>query len=151
MLKEIVANNRCTFQEKFDHWEDAIRSSYEPLLKEKIVEDVYVNAVIDCVNKYGPYIVIVPGIAMPHSTEGAAGCNGTAVSFMKVEESVDFDPEDPDKKAQLFFSLASVDHEKHIENIQQLMDTLMNEEIVDALLKVKNFEDLKNVAETYEA
>lgn len=151
MLKEIVANNRCTFQEKFDHWEDAIRSSYEPLLKEKIVEDVYVNAVIDCVNKYGPYIVIVPGIAMPHSTEGAAGCNGTAVSFMKVEESVDFDPEDPDKKAQLFFSLAAVDHEKHIENIQQLMDTLMNEEIVDALLKVKNFEDLKNVAETYEA
>lgn len=151
MLKEIVANNRCTFQEKFDHWEDAIRSSYEPLLKEKIVEDVYVNAVIDCVNKYGPYIVIVPGIAMPHSTEGAAGCNGTAVSFMKVEESVDFDPEDPDKKAQLFFSLAAVDHEKHIENIQQLMDTLMNEEIVDALSKVKNFEDLKNVAETYEA
>lgn len=151
MLKEIVANNRCTFQEKFDHWEDAIRSSYEPLLKEKIVEDVYVNAVIDCVNKYGPYIVIVPGIAMPHSTEGAAGCNGTAVSFMKVDESVDFDPEDPDKKAQLFFSLAAVDHEKHIENIQQLMDTLMNEEIVDALLKVKNFEDLKNVAETYEA
>ena len=151
MLKEIVANNRCTFHKRFDHWEEAIQASYEPLLKEQVVEDVYVQAVIDCVNKFGPYIVIVPDIAMPHSTEGAKGCNGTAVSFMKVEEAVDFDPEDLEKKARLFFSLAAVDHEKHIENIQQLMDTLMNEEIVEALLKVKNFEDLKNVAETYEA
>ena len=106
---------------------------------------------IDCVKKYGPYIVIVPNIAMPHSTEGAKGCNGTAISFMKVEQEVDFDPEDPDKKARLFFSLAAVDHEQHMNNIQQLMDTLMNEEIVEALLSATSIEDLKKIAETYEA
>ena len=70
---------------------------------------------------------------------------------MKVEKEVDFDPEDPDKKARLFFSLAATDHEKHLENIQALMDTLMNEEIVDALLEAKTIEDLKAIAEKYEA
>lgn len=151
MLKEIVVNHRCSFEKSFGHWEDAIRASYEPLLKEKVVEDIYVQAVIDCVKKYGPYIVIVPDIAMPHSTEGAIGCHDTAVSFMKVEEPVDFDPDDPDKKARLFFSLAATDHDLHMNNIQQLMDTLMNEELVEALLKAVTFEDLKKIADTYES
>ena len=86
MLKEIVEKGHCCFVEKVDSWQDAIRQSYAPLLKDNTVESDYVEAVIECVNKYGPYIVIVPGIAMPHSTEGAVGCNGTAISFMKVEE-----------------------------------------------------------------
>ena len=115
MLKEIIERNHYTFEESFDNWEDAIRAGYKPLLADNTVEDIYVQAVIDCVKKFGPYIVIVPNIAMPHSTEGAAGCNGTAISFMKVEKEVDFDPEDPDKKARLFFSLAATDHEKHLE------------------------------------
>ena len=114
------------------------------------VENEYVEAVIECVNKYGPYIVIVPGIAMPHSTEGAVGCNGTAISFMKVEEEVDFDPEDPDKKAKLFFSLAAIDHDQHIQNIQSLMDTLMNEDIVEALMNAKTKGDLEEIANQYE-
>lgn len=76
-------------------------------VKDNTVENEYVEAVIECVNKYGPYIVIVPGIAMPHSTEGAVGCNGTAISFMKVEEEVDFDPEDPDKKAKIVLLFSS--------------------------------------------
>ncbi|WP_416327085.1 PTS sugar transporter subunit IIA [[Eubacterium] hominis] len=151
MLKEIIEQKHYCFTQSFQSWEDAIRASYQPLLQDGIVEDIYVQAVIDCVKKYGPYIVIVPNIAMPHSTEGAKGCNGTAISFMKVEQEVDFDPEDPDKKARLFFSLAAVDHEQHMNNIQQLMDTLMNEEIVEALLSATSIEDLEKIAETYEA
>lgn len=150
MLKEILEKGYYTFEEKFDHWEDAIFASYQPLLNDGTVEVEYVQAVIDCVKTYGPYIVLVPNIAMPHSTEGAVGCNGTAISFMKVETPVDFDPNDPDKKAMLFFSLASIDHEQHMVNIQSLMDVLMNEEIVEALLKIKNKNEFTNVVEKFE-
>lgn len=150
MLKEIVEKGYYRFEEHFDSWEDAIKASYQPLLSDGTVENSYVQAVIDCVKKYGPYIVIVPNIAMPHSTEGAEGCNGTAISFMKVEDAVDFDPNDSDKKAKLFFSLASVDHEQHLQNIQALMDTLMNDEIVEALLHVKTKEELLTIANQYE-
>lgn len=150
MLKEIVSKGHYTFESACDSWQDSIRKSYAPLLKDGTVEDVYVENVIECVQKYGPYIVIVPGIAMPHSSEGAQGCNGTAISFMKVEKEVDFDPEDEDKKATLFFSLAAVDHEQHIANIQALMDTLMNEEIVEALKKCTNAEQLAQIANQFE-
>ena len=150
MLKEIYQNGYYSFVQKCDNWEEAVKQSYKPLLDQSVVEPKYIELVINCIKKYGPYIVIVPGIAMPHSTEGAEGCNGTAISFMKVEEEVDFDPEDPDKKANLFFSLAATDHEKHMHNIQSLMDTLMNEEIVEALMKATTKEDLLAIAEKYE-
>lgn len=150
MLKEILEKGYYSFHNEFDSWEKAIEASYQPLLEQNVVEPVYVEAVIECVKKYGPYIVIVPGIAMPHSTEGAVGCNGTAISFMKVENEVDFDPEDPDKKAILFFSLASLDHEQHIQNIQSLMDTLMNEDLVEELKQAKSKEDLQAIADKYE-
>ena len=150
MLKEIVENGYYSFVEKCDNWEEAIKLSYKPLLEKDVVEPKYIELVIECVKKYGPYIVIVPGIAMPHSTEGAEGCNGTAISFMKVENEVDFDPEDPDKKANLFFSLAATDHEQHLHNIQSLMDTLMNEEIVEALMKATTKEELAAIADKYE-
>ncbi|MGX8833921.1 PTS sugar transporter subunit IIA [Amedibacillus sp. YH-ame10] len=151
MLKEIIEKGHYTFEQHFDHWEDAIRASYQPLLKDGTVEDEYIDAVIKCVNTYGPYIVIAPNIAMPHSTEGAVGCNGTAISFMKVHDEVDFDPSDPDKKARLFFSLAAIDHEKHIENISQLMETLMNEEIVEALLQAETKEEFMKIADDFES
>ncbi len=150
MLKEIVEKGYYTFADHFDCWENAIEKSYEPLLKDNTVEKRYVEAVIECVKKFGPYIVIVPGIAMPHSSEGAQGCNGTAISFMKVENEVDFDAEDPDKKAKLFFSLAAIDHEQHMQNIQSLMDCLMNEEIVEALNNAKTKEDLVRIASEFE-
>lgn len=150
MLKEILSQKNYSFADHFDSWQDAIKASYKPMIEHGVVEDIYVDAVIECVNKYGPYIVIAPDIAMPHSTENAKGCNDTAIAFMKVKEPVDFDPADPEKKARLFFSLAATDHEKHIGNIQALMDTLMNEDIVNALLEADDEEAFKKVVETYE-
>lgn len=151
MLKEIIKQGYYAFEQHFDHWEDAIKASYQPLLLDGTVELEYIDAVIKCVNTYGPYIVIAPNIAMPHSTEGAQGCNGTAISFMKVQDEVDFDPSDPDKKARLFFSLAAIDHEKHIENIKNLMETLMNEDIVEALLNMKTIEEFEKIANEFES
>ena len=150
MLREFVEKKHVKFADSAPDWREAIRMSCEVLEADGTIEENYKEDIIACVEKYGPYIVIVPGIAMPHSTEGAVGCNGTAISFMKVEEEVDFDPEDPDKRAKLFFSLAAIDHDQHIQNIQSLMDTLMNEDIVEALMNAKTKGDLEKIANQYE-
>ncbi len=68
-------------------------ASCQPLLDDGSIEQAYIDAVIGCVKKYGPYIVFAPNIAMPHSQEGAVGVNDTAVSFMKLEEPVHFEEE----------------------------------------------------------
>ena len=141
-LKELVEKKRVCFHKRFDNWEDAIQASCEPLLAEHVIEQTYVDSVIGCVKKYGPYIVFAPNIAMPHSQEGAVGVHETAISFMKVEEAVHFVKDNPDKDAKLFFVLASVDHTKHMENMEKLATMLLQPGIIDALLDAKSEEDL---------
>lgn len=150
MLKYFVENNRTCYHQKFDTWEEAIQASCEPLIKEGAIDSEYVEAIIACVNKYGPYIVIAPNIAMPHSTESAPGVYKTAISFMKVEQPVHFDPNDPEKDARLFFVLASVNHEQHLENMMNLSELLMNEELVEDLLQATSDEDLIKIAEKHQ-
>lgn len=151
MLKEIVKNGYFSFQDHIDSWEEAIKKSYSPLIEKEIVNDKYVQQVIECVKKYGPYIVISEEVAMPHTTENAEGCFGTAISFMKVNDYVDFGEDvDGRKQARLFFSLASIDHEAHMKNIQELMEVLMNEEIIEALLKCNDGDELAKIADKFE-
>jgi PTS system ascorbate-specific IIA component len=149
MLKEIIEKGHYKFVDSVDDWKDSIRKSCEVLIKDNTVDERYPEGIIETVEKYGPYIVLVPNVAMPHSQENAEGVNKTAVSFMRVSEAVVFDPEDREKDARIFFTLASEDPEKHLENISQLSEILCNEEIVDALIGCENLEDLKKVQEKY--
>lgn len=149
MLKEFVANKHTAYHQRFDSWEEAIQAGCEPLLKDNTITQEYVELVIQCVRDFGPYIVIAPMIAMPHSTQGAAGVNDTKIGFMKVEEPVHFEDGNPEKDAKLFFTLASVDGDKHMENIMKLSEMLMNEEIVEQLLKATCDEDLIRIHETF--
>lgn len=149
LLKELVENKLTGYQESFDNWKDAVVANGEVLKKEGYIEDAYVDAVIACIEKYGPYIVIAPNIAMPHSTEGAPGVLKTGIGFMKVNQPVHFDENDPEKDARLFFMLASNDSEAHLNNMMQLADMLSNDDLVADLLECQNDEDVLKVAEKY--
>lgn len=149
LIQDFLKNKVTRYEKGFNTWQDAVKVSAQPLIDQGFIEPIYVDAIIACVEKYGPYIVIAPDIAMPHSTEGAEGVHKTAIGFMKVEEPVHFDLEDPEKDARLFFVLAAENHEEHLKNMMELSEMLMNEEIVADLLKVKNDDDLKRVGEKY--
>ena len=150
MLRELVEKKHICFHDRFESWQDAIQAACEPLLADRTIEQQYVEAIISCIEEYGPYIVIAPDIAMPHSTESAKGVNGTAIGFMKVKHPVSFDKEDREKDARLFFTLASIDHEQHLSNMMRLSELLMNESIVSALLDASSEKDLLAIAEQFQ-
>ena len=117
MLRDFVENKHYKFAEEAKDWRDAIRMSCESLEADGTVEANYKEDIIACVEKHGPYIVIMPNVAMPHSQEGATGVHKTAIGFMKLEKPVSFDENDPEKDAQLFFTLASCNPDQHLNNI----------------------------------
>ena len=53
-----------------------------------------------------------------------------------------FDPEDREKDARLFFVLASNDDEKHLANLERLMDFLGDEERTAKLGEAKTLEEI---------
>lgn len=149
MLSEFVEKGHYKFAGEAADWREAIRMSCESLEADGTVEGNYKEDIIACVEKYGPYIVIMPDVAIPHSQENAKGVHKTAISFMKLEKPVSFDPGDPQKDARLFFTLASCNPEQHLQNMARLSELLMNEEAVQELLEANGIEDLIRIQETY--
>lgn len=149
LLREIVEKKRCNFIESADGWEDSIRQSCKPLEADGTVTEGYAQEIIECVKRFGPYIAIMPGFALPHSAENSACARGTAISFMKVEKPVSFCEGDPDKDAAVFFTLASVDSDQHLKNMSRLFTMLMDEDLCAGLLKARSEDDLLELADRY--
>ena len=149
LIKDIVEAEHYLFVDEFENWQDSIYGAAKPLLDDGTLDKQYLDKIIENVNEYGPYFVIVPNVAMPHSTLGGAGVYKTAIGFCKCEKPVVFDPEDESKNAKLFFTLAAVDNQKHLENMQKLCDLLMREGIVEDLLNAHSKEDLLNIDKKY--
>lgn len=149
MLRNFVENKHYKFADKADDWREAIRMSCESIEKDGTVEPGYKEEIIRCVEEYGPYIVIMPNVAMPHSQENSEGVNKTSIAFMKLEEPVSFEEGNPELDAQLFFTLASCDHDQHLENMQKLVELLLNPDVVEALTQAKSPEDLMQIQESY--
>lgn len=108
------------------------------ITRKKYITQEYVDEIIACINKYGPYIVIVPGVAMPHSSNDSQGVLGTAISFTKMKEEVVFEEGNSEKNARLFFTLAAKNSEEHMENIAKLSEMLMTDGLIEALNEVEN-------------
>ncbi|MDD3251334.1 MAG: PTS sugar transporter subunit IIA [Lachnospiraceae bacterium] len=148
MLREFVQLNHYKFAKKATDWRDAIRMCCEPLEADGSVEADYKEQIIASIEKFGPYIVIMPDVAMPHCQEGAHGVHRTTISFMKLDEPVSFEEGNPEKNAKLFFTLASCDSDQHLENMMKLSEVLMNEAVVEKLMEADGPEDLLRIQET---
>ncbi len=144
MLKQFVDNKHYKFAKEAKDWREAIRMSCEVLELDGTVDESYKEEIIACVEEYGPYIVIVPNVAMPHSQQGAKGVFKTAISFMKLEKPVAFekDEEGEIKTAQLFFTLASCNPDEHLNNMSKLAELLSDDELLEKLAKATCAEDL---------
>ena len=144
LLKEIVERKNFAFYESAENWKDAIRKSCRPLAENGAIQIEYAERVIECIEIYGPYIVILPGVAMPHCNEGCELANSTVIGFTKFNKEVVFDA-DEDKKATLLFTLAATDPEKHLENLQKLSAMLENDMILECLFRAESEGDLLRI------
>ncbi|MBQ8963458.1 MAG: PTS sugar transporter subunit IIA [Clostridia bacterium] len=144
ILQKIVERGHYKFVDRVDSWQEAVKLSCESLAKTGYVSDSYYQQIVDCIEKYGPYVVFEHYVAMPHSQEGAEGAEKTAVGFLRVKEDVYFgkDEDGEDKYARLFFTLAAKDPNEHLDHIQQQMQIFTNEPLLDALMAADTPEDI---------
>ena len=142
LLKEIIEQKLCHFADGADSWQDSIKTSCKALEAAGIVGEKYADEIIKCVTENGPYIVLMPGIALPHSMTNSPNAFGTAIGFTKLAKGVSFDDADPDKTASVFFTLAATDDEKHLKNMRKLFKMLTNEELCADLQGVSSMADL---------
>ncbi len=144
VLQTIVEKKHYKFVDKVDTWQEAVKLSTESLIADGSVSDDYYKQIVDCIEKYGPYVVYDDYVAMPHSQENASGVYKTGIGFMRVKEAVDFgkDEDGEQKLAKLFFTIASCNPDEHIDNITQLMGIFQNSPLLHALVEAETPEDI---------
>lgn len=123
------------------NWEEAIRISCRPLVESKKIEHSYVDNIIKSVYKNGPYIVILPNVALPHTRE-QGDVNEVCISVTKFTSNIEF-PEG--KNVDIMFSIASPDSDGHMELIGDLGELLMDDELLESLREAQSVETLKKV------
>lgn len=133
MLKEMLKDNIKVLDE-VSTWEEAIKIAATPLKEGGFIKAEYTDAMLQNVVKNGPYIVIMPGIAMPHSRP-EDGVLKTGMSLLKLSKNVKF-PEDND--VGLIFVLATTDSNTHLKLISDLTNLLMDDESMEKLFLAKS-------------
>lgn len=141
MLKDLITRDRIQLVKSAAGWEEAIRLASTPLVADGSISEEYVGAMIDIVNQYGPYIVLAPGIALPHARH-ESGVNRLAMAFLRVDEKVYFNEE---KYANLFFVLACEDDSSHIDALRQMAEIFGDETALDRFLNAKDETEILSI------
>lgn len=141
----LAQNNQIAFFDKADSWQDAIRLSCRSLVENGSVAENYADQVIACVEKYGPYIVIVPGLAIPHCNEGNPSVFRSTIAYTKFRQEVVFPFLEDTRGASVFFTLAASDPDTHLDNMAALFNILSEEEVFRQVQEAEAVEDLLKI------
>ena len=97
------------------------------------------------VEEHGPYIVLMPDVAIPHARP-EDGVIELGMSVLKLEKAVEFPKE---KEVRLFFVLAAIDQTTHLKALSQLTNLLGNSTDVSRLLDATSVEEILTIIATY--
>ncbi|MFC4322515.1 BglG family transcription antiterminator [Litchfieldia salsa] len=131
MLNELLTEDTIQFADQLSSWEDAIKNAAKPLLSKGVIEDSYIQAMIENVKELGPYMIIGPEVAIPHARP-ENGVNKVGMSFLKLKEPVYFLGEEK-HAVRLLFCIAAVDHTTHLTALSQLTKLLSSKTNLETL------------------
>jgi len=131
MLKDVITEDVIALDVEVKDWEEAVRVAGNLLVKKGVVEEGYVESMVRTVKEMGPYIVIAPGIAMPHARP-EDGVKQVGLSVVRLKKAVEFGHEANDP-VDLVIGLAAVDHSSHLKVLAELSNILGSEKKVAAL------------------
>ena len=122
---------------------EAISIAGELLVASLKTTPEYIESMLEAVERFGPYIVIAPGIALAHG-KPSEDVIETGLSLLVLKQAIEFQHAQNDP-VQLVFGLAATDHESHIETMAKLAEVLSDQERVNFLLTSSDFEQIRAV------
>ena len=142
-LKDILIEERVATNVSADTWEDAVRAVGRLMVDTGTVEERYIDGMINTAKELGPYIVIAPGIAIPHSRP-EDGVLQPCMALITVDPPVNFGNPDNDP-VSIVIAFGAVDSEQHVEALRGMAMILSNPDNVAALRAATTREEILQV------
>jgi PTS system ascorbate-specific IIA component len=141
-LREMIGERIATGVHAAD-WRAAVRAAGQLLEASGAVEARYTDAMLRAAEELGPYIVIAPGLALPHARP-QDGAHRACMAVITLEPPVAFGSPENDP-VRVVIALSAADAGQHVHALAQLMAALENPEDMDALLRARTREDILRV------
>ncbi len=125
--------------------EEVIEYCGNILVENKKAKAGYVKEMIDSYQRFGPYMVMAPGLALPHARPGG-NVKEPCISFVKLKEPVCFHHPCNDP-VWVVFALGGVSDDGHIELLQDLSSLLAGERMIEKLAALNTYEELEKLME----
>lgn len=141
MIKEYL--NEATIQLKVmaSNREEAIRFAAAPLITKDSITTAYIDKMLQAIETFGPYMVLIPGIALAHADPGPEVLV-ECMSMMTLKEPVVFGHECNDP-VHTIFVLGSDTKDKHMEVLMELSKLLMKDDFIDLLKQCNDVKELQ--------
>jgi PTS system ascorbate-specific IIA component len=137
----LVENKSIRLQARAETWQEATKIGVDLLVEAGVVEPRYFQAIMDNVEKHGPYFLLCPGLAMPHGRP-EEGVLKTGFALVTLEKPVRFGDDDNDP-IDILITMAAVDAKAHQEvGIIQIVNLFENEANFDRLRACRTTDDV---------
>jgi ascorbate PTS system EIIA or EIIAB component len=124
-------------------WQAAVELCGGLLVESGVAEERYVPAMVRTVEELGPYVVIAPGVAIPHARP-EDGAIKPGISVLILREPVEFGSEENDP-VDLLFGFATTGSDAHVELIRALSEFIGEQENLEKLRQARTEGDALEV------
>lgn len=142
LLQDLLSEDNVSFRYPAETWEDVIRHGGQLMVDAGFTDPTYTEAMIDVVRDMGPYIVLAPGLAMPHARP-EMGAKQVGAALVTLEKPIDFgSPENDPVSVSIF--LCAPNKDEHIQLLTDIATLFEDEEFLDAAVNFESIEDVQS-------
>ena len=142
LLQDLLSEDNVSFHYPAETWEAVIRHGGQLMVDAGFIEPTYTEAMIDVVRDMGPYIVLAPGLAMPHARP-EMGAKQVGTALVTLEKPIDFGSPENDPVSVAVF-LCAPNKDEHIQLLTDIATLFEDEEFLDAAVNFESIEDVQS-------
>lgn len=142
LLQDLLSEDNVSFRYPAETWEDVIRHGGQLMVDASFTDPTYTEAMIDVVRDMGPYIVLAPGLAMPHARP-EMGAKQVGAALVTLEKPIDFGSPENDPVSVAIF-LCAPNKDEHIQLLTDIATLFEDEEFLDAAVNFESIEDVQS-------
>lgn len=143
----LVKTENIQILDHVSDWKEAIHIAAKPLIGGGYIEPRYVDAIFKSTEKFGPYYVLAPEIAMPHASS-EDGVIAKQISLLVLKNSIKFSEDGYD--VRLIFVLATPDSHSHLQMLRDLSEVFSDEEKIQQIINSDNPHDISTLLNNFE-
>ncbi|MDE3281521.1 PTS sugar transporter subunit IIA [Lacticaseibacillus parahuelsenbergensis] len=131
MIEKIITDSLIQLKVKATSWRDAIQKAGRVLVADGDVTQNYVDEIIRSAEKFGPYFVIAPHVALAHAPR-QAGAKTLAMGITTLDPPIDFHNKANDP-VRYVFTLSAPNANSHLKAMQEFVQLLSTDGFYNVL------------------